>query len=132
MAAPHMAPASASNPDYLTNTPFVVAANPGHDVSLSSILSKALGPDYGNYDQFWIAYYGAQSLQNFDFSNWNLNNPQVAKWLVNGTDIGPDFGNQQLIQKADVGSAKLQAGKDFVLDLSHGVNLTHLDIHDFI
>ncbi|HTQ14972.1 MAG TPA: calcium-binding protein [Rhizomicrobium sp.] len=112
--APLAAPQSAS-PLWLTNTlPTAVFAAAGSTVNLSTILDDTFGAhaSYGGYNEFWIAYYGASTLSSWDFSYWDLGNPQVTKWLINGNDIGPDFGNQRFIDLASLPMVSLKAGND--------------------
>ncbi|MGH6872682.1 MAG: calcium-binding protein [Rhizomicrobium sp.] len=110
-----------SSPGWLLNTlPTAVFAAAGSTVSLSTILNDTFGAGAGNggYNEFWIAYYGASTLSGWDFSYWNLSNPQVTKWLINGSDIGPDFGNQRFINLSSLGTVSLKAGND-IGDLSY-------------
>jgi hypothetical protein len=115
LRSPAVAPAaaSASSPAFVYNImPLPVAAVAGHNVSLSSILTSEFGSDWGGYQDFWITYTGATTMKQEDFSYWNLKSPQATKWLVNGKDIGPDFGNQTHVSKAQVSSVELHAGNN--------------------
>ncbi|HEX3808647.1 MAG TPA: bluetail domain-containing putative surface protein [Rhizomicrobium sp.] len=115
LRSPAIAPAaaSASSPAFVYNImPLPVAAVAGHNVSLSSILTSEFGSDWGGYQDFWITYTGATTMKQEDFSYWNLKSPQATKWLVNGKDIGPDFGNQTHVSKAQVSSVELHAGNN--------------------
>lgn len=114
--AAHAQTSSAADPAYLANTlPFVVAAKPGADVSLQSILTKAFGSDFGGYQDFYLGYYGASALSTWDFSYWDPSHSSVAKWLVNGSDIGASTTtsfNSVHVSAADASTATLEAGND--------------------
>jgi hypothetical protein len=106
----------ASQVNWLYNIPPVaVFASEGEHVSLSSILSGMFGSQWTTYTGFELAYYGPQTLQHWDFNYWNPDDPQVSRWYVNGSDIGPagdNFTNVRQISAADVASSYLVAGNN--------------------
>jgi hypothetical protein len=106
----------ASHVNWLYNIPPVaVFASDGDHVSLSSILTGMFGSQWTTYTGFELAYYGPQTLQDWDFNYWNPDDPQVARWYVNGNDIGPagdNFTNVHQISAADVASSYLVAGNN--------------------
>jgi Ca2+-binding RTX toxin-like protein len=107
---------TAFNPAYLDNTlPMVIGASLNNQTSLSTIVTDAFGPGDGGYKDFWIGYYGAAALHAFDFSYWNLSNPHVATWLVNGSDIGASTKNSfnsVEVTSSTLSTAHLKAGND--------------------
>src|SRR4051812_29098325 len=91
--------------------PIPVASEPGNTETLSDIFSASFGWP-APWNAFWVTYYPASQLAAWDFSYWNPNAPSVAKWYVNGIDIGGGFQNQTFVSGAAAGNAVLQAGND--------------------
>ncbi len=89
--------------------------DPGTQVSLSTILTDAFGPGWDGYTNFWVAYYGADALADWDFHYWDPNDPSVSEWLDNGTDIGAStttFFNNVPLTASDASDYTLQLGND--------------------
>jgi Ca2+-binding RTX toxin-like protein len=127
MPTPMTGPGTAANPVFLDFTlPTAVFATAGSTVSLNSILTNAFGTNANAYSEFWITYYGASTLSGWDFSYWNLSNPQVTKWLVGGSDIGPDFNHQHFLNSSGISTASLKAGND-IGDLAYVMVPTAFD-----
>jgi hypothetical protein len=95
--------------------PVDVVGNVGSEVSLSSILTAAFGSNWGGYTEFWLAYYGANTLAEWDFSYWNPSNPSVSGWLEGGTAITAATAssfNQAFLTSAQVPNYSLQLGNE--------------------
>ena len=92
--------------------PTPIAAEPGAVVDIETILSGAFGSDYGNYSDYLLAYYGPLQLKAWEFSYWNPSTPSVARWFVNGSDIGGEFTNQTDVPLSQLSSADLHVGND--------------------
>src|SRR5262249_30135250 len=92
--------------------PVPVAAAPGSQVDIGSILSAAFGPDDGGYQDFWLAYYGPAQLHAWDFSYWDPTSPSVARWFVHGLDIGGGFNNQTQVSPAQLVDTNFHVGND--------------------
>jgi hypothetical protein len=98
---------------YLDATlPIPVVATSGSVVKLSTILTAAFGPSFGGYSNFWLYYNGATQLAEWDFSYWDPNNPAVAKWLFNGSDIGAQ--NEKSVSLGSVSQVGFQAGNNIL------------------
>src|SRR5262245_7625158 len=91
--------------------PAPVAAEPGTVVGLSSLLSGAFGSSC-SYSDYLLAYYGPTQLHAWDFSYWNVSAPSVARWFVNGSDIGGEFTHQTDVPLSQLASAQLHVGND--------------------
>ena len=50
--------------------PTPVVGSFGQSVSLSDILTQEFGPKYGGYTDFYLSYYGADTLAQYDFKYW--------------------------------------------------------------
>src|SRR5262245_16901195 len=92
--------------------PIPVAASPGAVVDIEALLSEAFGPGHGGYSEYLLAYYGPLQLHAWDFSYWDPDAPSVARWFVNGTDIGGEFTNQTTVSPAQLASADFHVGND--------------------
>jgi hypothetical protein len=57
-----------------------------------------------------LSYYGPHQLSAWDFSYWNVSAPSVARWFVNGSDIGGE--HQTDVPLAQLASADLHVGND--------------------
>jgi hypothetical protein len=87
----------------------------GSQVSLSTILTDAFGPNWGGYTQFWLAYYGASALSAWDFNYWNPSAPTVSQWLNGGTAIKAattSTFNQANLTASQVSNYSLKLGND--------------------
>jgi Ca2+-binding RTX toxin-like protein len=92
--------------------PTPIAAEPGAVVDIETILSGAFGSNYGGYSDYLVAYYGPLQLQAWTFSYWDPTTPSVARWFVNGSDIGGEFTHQTDVPLSQLSSADLHVGND--------------------
>jgi hemolysin type calcium-binding protein len=92
--------------------PTPIAAESGAVVAIETMLTGAFGSNYGGYSDYLLAYYGPVQLQAWEFSYWNPSQPSVARWFVNGADIGGEFSHQTDVPLAQLSSAEFHVGND--------------------
>jgi len=96
--------------------PIDVVGDVGSEVTLSSVLTAALGPNAGGYSEYQIAYFSAGYLAASDFSYWNLNDEVVSSFSVSGSAIPPSttspFNHWTWITSAQLSSTTINLGND--------------------
>jgi hypothetical protein len=96
--------------------PIDVVGNIGSEVSLSSLLTAALGPNSGGYPWYQIVYYNASYLAANDLSYWNLNDEVASSFSVNGQEISGSttsyFNNWTDITQAQLSSTTINIEDD--------------------
>ena len=92
--------------------PMPVVASAGRGVALSTILKQSFGGTPNAAPEMWLTYTPSAELRQWNSSYWNPSAPSVAKWYVDGRDIGGGWSNQENIDAADAGSAMLVAGNN--------------------
>jgi RTX calcium-binding nonapeptide repeat (4 copies) len=102
--------------------PTPVVGSFGQTVGLSTLLTREFGPNYGGYTDFYLSYYGSDTLANDHFKYWtdtvgsNGSADAVTSWMQNYVPIGPTIQHQSTV-----------AGI-FNVDLSLGWDVAHVTL----
>ena len=102
------------------NFPTPVVGPVGSAVPLSSLLSEAFGDNAQFITGAWLAYYGAPTLQEWNFQYWNMAAPVVSTWRVNGVTIPAATSasfNQTYVGPSDFASVTVQVGNNIMPSL---------------
>jgi hypothetical protein len=118
---------------YLYETlPTPVVGTFGQTVSLSDILAQEFGPNYGGYTDFYLSYYGADTLKQDNFKYWtdtpgsSSSADTVTTWLQSGFPIGPAT---QTYQSTPAGNNKVDIpGANVVHVTASNINQFSLQI----
>ena len=96
--------------------PLDVVGDVGSQVSLSPILSAALGPNAGGYPWYQLAYYSPSELAANDFTYWNLSHEVVSSFSVAGNQIGGSttdaFNHWTDVTSAQLASCVINVGNE--------------------
>ena len=102
--------------------PTPVVGSFGQTVGLSTLLTREFGPNYGGYTDFYLSYYGPDTLNSDNFKYWtdtsgsNGSADTVTSWMQNYVPIGATIQHQSTV-----------AG-NFDVDLSLGWDVAHVTL----
>src|SRR5262245_18862515 len=102
------------------NFPTAMIGPVGSTVSLSSLLSDAFGDNAQYITGVWLAYYGAPTLQEWNFQYWNMAAPALSTWQVNGTTIPAATSgifNQTFVASSNFANVAVQVGNNIMPNL---------------
>src|SRR5262245_5252038 len=92
--------------------PMPVVAQAGATEDLSTMLTRSFGSLPNGWTDLWLTYYPPPQYAEGDSSYWNLANPAVATWSVNGVDIGDGLAHQTHVGAASIGNVLFHAGNN--------------------
>ena len=95
------------------NLPVAAIGSEASTISLNSLLTASFGSNVQYITGVWLAYYGAPTLQQWNFQYWDMASPTVSRWRVNGTDTTAATANsfnQTYISNQNFGTVSLVLG----------------------